>query len=237
MLTRLVLRYLFIFCCLGISSAIRADGVVVDKVYSPYVLPLEREIEWRWMSRNSDDRGNQLAQRLGFGHWLNESLTMEFYLLAERDIDDNFKLSGYELETRWMLTEQGQYAADWGLLIELEKQQNQNNWEFSTGLLVEKEFGKYSATANLFIIYEWGDTIANEWESEIRAKLRYRLKPAFQPMVELYIGEDYIGLGPALQGLYRFNGQKQLKYEFGFISELSNSVKDHTLRFALEYEY
>jgi hypothetical protein len=38
-------------------------------------------------------------------------------------------------------------------------------------------------------------------------------------------------------GTYRFEGQKQLKWEAGFISEISHSGKDHTLRFALEYEF
>ena len=40
-----------------------------------------------------------------------------------------------------MLTEQGQYSADWGLLFELEKDRILNNWELTTGLLFEKEFG------------------------------------------------------------------------------------------------
>ena len=31
-----------------------ADGMVVDKVYHPYVLPNETEIEWRLISRQTD---------------------------------------------------------------------------------------------------------------------------------------------------------------------------------------
>jgi hypothetical protein len=33
------------------------------------------------------------------------------------------------------------------------------------------------------------------------------------------------------------DGQKQLKWEAAFISEISNAGKDHTLRVALEYEF
>ncbi len=217
---------------------VHADGVVVDKVYSPYVLPQEREIEWRFMSRNSDTKGNQLGQRLGYGHSLNEFITLEVYLLGERDRQSNdFGLTGYEIETRLMLTEQGQYWADWGVLFEIEKEHQNDNWEISSGLLVEKEFGKTSLTINLFAIYEWGNTIENEWESEVRIKYRYRHTPQIQPAIELYVGEDFVGIGPAIQGIQRFLGQKQLKWEAAFISEISQNTKDHTVRFALEYEF
>jgi len=40
------------------------------------------------------------------------SVTVEGYLLGGRDADDNFGLHSYEIEARWMLTDQGQYWAD-----------------------------------------------------------------------------------------------------------------------------
>ena len=36
--------------CLLIPKLAYADGIVVDKVYHPYVLPFERELEWRLLS-------------------------------------------------------------------------------------------------------------------------------------------------------------------------------------------
>lgn len=232
------IKYLLPLLVMMITPLCWADGVVVDKVYSPHVLPLEREIEWRVMSRNSDELGNELGQRLGFGHSLTEYVTMELYIVGEREEQsDDFGLAGYEVEARWMLTDQGEYWADWGVLFEIEKEHTQDNWEVATGILAEKEFGKASITVNLFAIYEWGHTIANEWETEARIKLRYRWMPEIQPAIEIYTGEDYVGVGPALQGIYRYSGQKQIKYELGFISELTNNGKDHILRFALEYEY
>ncbi len=223
---------------LSVSSRVLADGVVVDKVYSPYLLPQEQRLEWRLMSRQSDTEGNQLGQRLGYGYSLSEYLIMELYLVGERELgSDDFGLAGYEFETRWMLTDQGQYWADWGLLFEVEKEHTQDNWEAATGILAEKEFGKTSLTVNLLAIYEWGHTKENEWESEARIKLRYRYLPMLQPAIELYAGEDFLGIGPAFQGIQRYKGQKQLKWEAAFISELTQSGKDHTLRFVLEYEF
>lgn len=241
---RLISYFLILLSCFswGLSSAL-ADGVVVDKVYHPYVLPNEQEVEWRVISRQTD-AGNLLTQRIGYGHSVSEYLTLEGYLIGSREEDRNgesyggdFALEAYEFEARLMLTDQGEYWADWGALFEFEKEHNEDNYEITSGLLVEKEFEKTSLTLNFFLVYEWGATIDQEWETEFRAKYRYRWIPQIQPSIELYSGEDYLGVGPAFMGIQRFDGQKQLKWEAGFISEFSNSGKDHTFRFALEYEF
>lgn len=104
-------------------------------------------------------------------------------------------------------------------------------------MLVEKEFGGTSLTMNLFAIFEWGEDLDAEWESEFRLKYRYRWLPQIQPAIELYMGEDYSGIGPAFMGIQRYDGQKQLKWEAGFIYEVSNSGTDKTFRLALEYEF
>jgi hypothetical protein len=87
------------------------------------------------------------------------------------------------------------------------------------------------------LVYECGKSIQNEFETEIRLKYRYRYLPALQPYIEIYTGEDFIGLGPGFMGIHRYEGQKQLKWELAFIAGLNGDSKDHTLRFALEYEF
>jgi hypothetical protein len=145
---------------LSYASAVHADGVVVNKVYHPYVTANEQEVEWRLFS-HKESNNNKLAQRFAYGQSLTDDVMLEFYLVGERDINDDFSLTSYELEARWMLTEQGEYWADWGLLFEIEKVQREKNWEVTSGLLVEKEFGRTSLTLNAFIIYEWGNTIVS----------------------------------------------------------------------------
>jgi hypothetical protein len=110
----LVLLVIFIGCSW-------ADGIPVDKVYHPYVLANEQEFEWRFTSRQSDN-GNVLAQRFAYGHSVSEYLTLEGYIVGERDETGDFGLQAYEIEARWMITDQGQFWADWGMLFELEKQ-------------------------------------------------------------------------------------------------------------------
>lgn len=221
---------------LSFTFTVNADGVVVDKVYHPYVLPNEREFEWRLFS-HKETGNNKLGQRIAFGQSLTDSIMLELYLVGERDFDGDFTLTSYELETRWMLTEQGEYWADWGLLFEIEKEKQQNNWEITSGVLIEKEFGRTSFTVNAYIIYEWGDTIISEIETEFRLQYRYRFMEQLQPAIELYSGENYLGIGPAFMGIQRFDGKKQLKWEAGFITGVDSRSKGHILRVAVEYEF
>ncbi|WP_414828874.1 hypothetical protein [Alteromonas sp. H39] len=219
-----------------LSASAQADNFNVDKVYHPYVLPFEREFEWRLTSRQNDN-GNVLMQRISYGHALSERIVLEGYIVGSRDENDDFGTEGYELEIRWMLTEQGKYWADWGALFELEKQHNTDDWEVTAGLLNEKEFGRFSLTTNVMLVYEWGETLEDEIEGEFRMKYRYRWIPEVQPAIEFYAAEGYVGVGPAFMGIRRFDGQRQLKWELGFIAGLNGDSKDHTLRMSLEYEF
>ena len=221
---------------LVLSSRALADGAVVDKIYHPYVLPIEREIESRTVAQETD-KGNRLLQKLALGYSLSETVAAEAYVIGQRDENNEFDLYAYELEARWMLTEQGRYWADWGTLFELEKSPRDDNWEATTGLLMEKEIGRTSLTLNALATYEWGRTIREELDMQFRAQYRYRWKPQFQPAVELYTGEDFTGVGPAVLGMQRFDKQKLLKWEAGYITEVVHSGRNNTFRLALEYEY
>ena len=221
---------------LSYAYTAHADGVVVDKVYHPYVTANEQEVEWRLFS-HKESENNKLAQRFAYGQSLTDDIMLEFYLVGERDVNDDFSLTSYELEARWMLTEQGEYWADWGLLFEIEKMQSQKNWEVTSGILVEKEFGRTSLTFNAFIIYEWGNTLVSEFETEFSLQYRYRYLEQLQPAIEVYSGQNYLGIGPAFMGVQRFDGQKQLKWEVGFITGVDSQSKGHVLRVAIEYEF
>ncbi|MFQ3249543.1 MAG: hypothetical protein ACI9O6_001351 [Glaciecola sp.] len=230
--------HIIIVICILLESlanfANASEGV--DKVYHPYVLPFEREFEWRFSSRKNDD-GNALLQRFAYGQAISEYVTVEVYLVGERDEEDNFGLHSYEVETRWMLTDQGEYWADWGALFELEKEHERDSWEVTAGLLAEKEFGRTSLTTNFLITQNWGSDSIEKLQGEFRLKYRYRWIPEIQPAIEIYSSKGFLGIGPAFMGIKRFDGQQQLKWELGFIAGLNGDSSDHTLRFALEMEF
>ena len=135
------------------------------------------------------------------------------------------------------MTEQGEYSADWGLLFELEKADSQNEYEYATTLLAEKEFGRWVGAANLGVIYEWGHKIKNEWESTFASQLRYRYRSGFEPAVELYMGQSTRGLGPVALGDVRFSGRQKLHWELGVIFGIDSKTPDQTVRGMLEYEF
>lgn len=220
-------------------ASVLADGVVIDKIYHPYVQPLEKEFEWRAIlqDRQPGRPDNLQLYRFAYGQSLGDKWFAEIYLVGSKSDADSFDVEGYEIEAQTQLTEQGEYWADWGLVFELEKADAADAWEFSTGLLTEKEWGRWSGTANLFVEYEWGADIPDETETRLGLQARYRYAPGFEPAVELYSGEDTRGIGPAALGQLRLGGKRQLRWEAGVIFGLDSKSPDTTLRFLLEFEF
>ncbi|MDT8318961.1 MAG: hypothetical protein RQ826_00400 [Xanthomonadales bacterium] len=216
-----------------------ADGVIIDKVYHPYVQPLEKELEWRAIHQD-EQRGrpdNLQLYRLAYGQSLGERWFAELYLVGSNSDEGRFDIEAYEIEAQRQLTEQGEYWADWGVLFELEKEADLDAWEFSTGLLAEKEWGRWSGTANLFLEYEWGSDIADEAETRLGLQARYRHSPGFEPAVEIYSGEDTHGIGPAVLGQLPLGHRRQIRWEAGVIFGVGSKSPDTTLRFLLEFEF
>lgn len=236
-LTRGTVRLAAVY--LMVQPLAHADGGVIDKIYHPYVQPLERELELRASleSGGAPRYVDRQTWRLGYGMAFTDKLFGELYVIGERDDMNSFGVSEYEAELLWQLTEQGEYAADWGLLVELASGEDPDRMEISGSLLAEKEWGQWTGTANLKAAYEFGDDIANEFETALALQARYRHSPALEPALEFYMGEDILGLGPVLMGNLRLGPGQQLHWETGLILGLEDSTPDRTVRLLLEYEF
>lgn len=229
------LGWLLLASMLMVSTPSYAD-IVVDKVYKPNILPFERDVEWRLVSRKTDT-GNELFHRVGYGHAFTEGFMVEVFLSAERDELENVSLAEYEVEARWMLGEQGQYWADTAFIFEIEKSHKVDHFKTSIGLINEKQFGRTHLATNLIVKYVFGQAIDSVLESEFRMQYRYRLRPAFQPALELYTDKDFFGIGPGFMGVKKFSPQQQLKWELAFIKGFNGDSKDHTLRAGLQWSF
>lgn len=227
------------FLMAGSSPQALADGIVIDKVYHPYVEPLERELEWRVTAQDSQPGvGDDLwLHRLAFGQAIGERWFGEIYLVGEQSDDESLNLQAYEFELKRQLTEQGEYWADWGLVMEMEKRVGEDVWEAGAGLLMEKEIQNWSLAVNLFLAQEWGADIADEIESSLTAQLRYRHARYLEPALELYSGEDTRGIGPAMLGDWNLGQRRTLHWEAGIIFGLDESSPNQVTRFLLEYEF
>ncbi len=214
-----------------ISIPAQADELAVDKVYHPYV-HLEREIEWRMTSADGEQK-----HQLALGKSFSDQLFLELYLIGEKGNGEDFEVSNYEFEAKWQLTEQGEYDIDWGVITEFEGSRHEDSWEFSTALLMEKEFNRWIGTLNLWGIYEWGDDVETELESSLTAQIRYRYSRLFEPALEFYSGPDTRALGPVIMGDLRLGTRRKLHWETGVIFGLDSKTPNNTFRLLTEFEF
>jgi hypothetical protein len=220
-----------------IPSVAAADGVVVNRIYSPYVQPLEREIEWRFVGQNQESNPDLQLHSIGYGQSLSDRWAVEFYAIAQKSLGESLSIDTYELELMWQLTEQGEFAVDWGMLFELEREIEENAWEVTTQLLAARDLGRSTATVNLGVVYEWGERIQNEIETTLRAQWRYRLSEVFEPGLELHVGQDTTAIGPQIGGLLRASRGRKLRWELGVFAGVTSRSPDHILKANLEFEF
>ena len=225
--------------CVGVllPEAALADGSTADKIYHPYVQALERELEWRAVLEQDREGADSLLWRLGYGRSLSDNWSVEGYVAAERVGGESWSVASYELESQWQITEQGEYAADWGMLFELEREHRQDIWEASTVLLVERQWGAWVGTANIRATYEWGDDILDELETGLALQGRYRWSSAWEPALELHLAEDLVAAGPAVLGLLRLRDGTKLRWETGLAVGLSEESPNLIWRALLEWEF
>jgi len=222
----------------GVQGAL-ADGLVIDKVYHPYVDALETELEVRALVQDEQSGRITPAQiyQMSLGTALSDAVFGEVYVHGAKDRNGEFRADAWEVELKWQLSEQGEYWADYGLLFEYEDERSLDAREFTVGFLAEKELGNWSTAANLFVIREWGDDIRAEFETALAMQARYRMRESFEPALEFYAGQDTRGLGPVLQGTLRTGLRRSLHWEAGLIFGLDTTSPDQTWRFLFEYEF
>ena len=107
------------------------------RVYHPYVEQQERELEYGlvWRDLGGDPL---LLQRAGVGYAWTDRLFTEVYVLNESITHEDQRIRGYEVEVKLQLTEQGEYWADWGLLLEAGTARDISQHELAAGLLWER---------------------------------------------------------------------------------------------------
>lgn len=216
-----------------------ADGLVIDKVYHPYVDALESELELRMLFQDPQPGRQTPAQlhQLSLGRALSDAVFAEVYIVGAKDRQGNLDAEAWEVEVKWQLSEQGEYWADYGLLFEYEQERERDVQEFTLGLLAEKELGNWSAAGNLLLIREWGSAIEAEFETALAVQLRQRRSQGFEPGVEFYAGQDTRGVGPVLQGSWRTGVRRSVHWEAGLIFGLDSRSPDQTWRVLFEYEF
>ena len=178
---RLACQWLFLITLSTGSTHGLADGSAVTQIYSPYVQPLEKELEFVWIhdDRHKGHTPSSTSAKVGYGTSLFTNLYTELSITHLNT--DEGSLDEIELETIWQLTEQGEYSSDWGLLFELETALGEDAHEISLGVLNQKDINRWSIVSNVVVSYEWGAQRQDEPETRLGIQTRYRLGTAFEP--------------------------------------------------------
>ncbi len=227
-----------LFAMLGLSlllmPVVKAD---VDKVYNPYVEQDTYEFETRLISLlDSELAASFSVYRFGFGKDISENLFVEFYLIGAKDTEHNVELEAFEIEALYQFTEQGEYWLDVGLLVEIERERNSQEWGGNFGLILEKEFGKWSAALNIHNQYLFEDDQQHYWEFNQALQLRYRYSVNIEPGFEIYADQNNFFVGPVILGQLKLDSSK-LNWEVGIVKEFNHSKNDSVLRALIEYEF
>ncbi|MGA8204725.1 MAG: hypothetical protein WB812_09420 [Woeseiaceae bacterium] len=218
------------------AAAARADGIVVDRVYDPYVQPLEAELEWRSVHQ-SDDVQDLQRHMLGIGRSLSDRWEAEVYAAWTQGMGDDLALDLFEVEAKWQLTEQGEYAFDWGVVFGVERKVDSDISAATATLISAKDFGRWTAVGNLTLAYEEGTGVTDEFETALHLQARYRYREALEPGIEFHIGQNTSVLGPAFAGTVRFAPAHKLRWEAGLFWALDDESPDRVARLNLEYEF
>jgi len=220
----------------GVSAA-HADGSSVGQIYSPYVQPLEQEIELVGVYDARADNGNIPSsrwQKIGYGTSLSEGVYTELsFTNLVRDGEDHQIV---ELENIWQITEQGEYDSDWGMLFELETDLSRSSNEAAVGILNSRDFGRYTLVTNAIVAVEWGDDIKDEVETALAIQGRYRMSRSVEPSIELFVGQDTLSVGPGLTGIWRLTAPNQLRWNIVALAGLDDT-SEYSLKIELEYEF
>lgn len=219
------------------GAAAVADGIVVDRIYDPYVQPLETEIELRSVSQFDDDVPNLQKHSLSVGRSLNDRWAAEVYIVTTKTERDGLDLDVYELELKWQITEQGEYGVDWGMVFELEREFDDDIQELSAAVIAARDFGRWTALLNAGVAYEWGSGVVDEAETDLHLQARYRYREQFEPGIEFHVGQDTAAIGPAFTGMQRLSPGRQLHWEAGIFFGLDEISADYIVKLNLEYEF
>lgn len=223
------------------TGAAQADDLVV---YSPHVINTQSEIELRGFHVNDPraDLNNETAGELSVAHAFTGWWKTELYLAEyEKEPGDRGRLTGYEFENTFQLTEPGQYWADVGFLASYEHPRGSDEHDVvEFGPLLEKTAGRFDHRVNLIWEKELGDGAARKYEFRYSYAGTYAVSSGFRPGIEAYgrPADHAYQAGPIVAGEWHVPGTRgNVEYRFGMLFGVNHAAPDHTLLAQLEYEF
>lgn len=218
-----------------------SDANATKKVYSPYVEKGELEFEWRGGYQPDEEVAKH---KLAVGYGITERWFSEVYAEIEKEKGESYDMTAIEWENKFQLTEQSEYWADLGALVETAFPLEDNGaYKIEAFLLGEKETGQFSHRANFKLEHELGKHSEDGLEGGFAWSTRYRYQTYFEPAFEYHIDfgrfkddndfdEQKHQFGPAIYG----DLPHGFGYDIGYLFGLSDAAPDQEIKWILEYE-
>jgi hypothetical protein len=215
-----------------------AMAVEPDTIYSPRVEQGEWEIEYvgRYFYDRESDEHRQAQNKLALGYGPTSYWWTELYAEYEHTPASGGGWSAFEWENRFQLSEPGQYWADVGALVELERTHPGTGKEVRVGLLLEKDIDETTLTVNWLVSRAFVEQESSRWEQIYRAQWAWRLRPESQPLLQWQSDEHSAYAGPGISGRLRIAAQ-HVGYHLTWLRRISGDILKNALRVQWEYEF
>lgn len=230
---------------IALAASTSAIAGPANKVYRPMVEKGETEFEFRGGYRDFGGSADEYATVFDFGYGVTDRWQTELVVEYSGVTGQGGRLEAMEWENVLVLTEQGKYWADVGLLVEYEHTFADGPDELKVGGLFMKEIGPTIANLNLILEREVGPGAGNDTGLDYAWEVKWRGHEALEWGVQGFGGLGKLGdlgqdaqhsIGPALFGVKRLASGNKLAYDAAVLAGVNNNAPDMTVRFELEYE-
>jgi hypothetical protein len=222
----------------------------LDEVYSPNAEYRELSLEYNG-SRTFDDhpgvgKNNDQEHEFAIEAGVTPRLTLEVSGGFSHEPGSNFRQEDYEVEGRYMFTNQGENWVDAGMLLAYDfATQSHEPDSLETKLLLQKDVGKFTSTMNVGFEQTLGKNSGGTGGPDyvLLWNNRYRFNEMFQPGIEL---QSDLGQGPILS---KFNEQEHyigpavygklfdhFNYQAAWLFGASDAASQSAARLLVEYE-
>ncbi len=237
-------------CALALAAICQAVAAEpADYVFMPAVTYGEREIDFKAGRSSGNDQDPASAASLGFGYGATSWWFTELYAKYKREDAEPTRFDAYEWENKFQLTETGKYPIDLGFILELERPQDRDEgYEAHFGPLLQTEFGRLQANANLLFKRNYRAAFANDLSMGYQLQLKYRYRPEFEFGLQGFgemgkwdhwdAREDQSHrFGPAIFGRLKVGDRQAIRYNAAYLLGTTAGSPDRTFRMQIEYEF
>ena len=221
-----------------------------DYVLVPGVVYGERAIDLK-MGSFSGPGPRESAGSVAFEYSPTAWWVTELYAAYARPGGQGTRFDAIEWENRFQLTEPGQYATDWGGVIEIEKPHEAGSgWNLTVGPLIQGALMGERVQWNLNPLLSRnlagpeGASTQLGYQAQLKYRYRRWLEFGAQGLGDLGPWAHWSPLqqqthraGPALFGRVSLGGRRSLSYNAGWLFGLVDGAPSDTVRAQLEYEF